>query len=106
MNFEEFLIEDRGVTLLHNLDIRYDYDGSVLIYHQPSGTLLSKEFIEYNNRLLERYLIELDYNIENMDFAIEHKHFKILNDLKNMKQFRSTVKDYLDEFRELVDRMY
>lgn len=106
MSYEEFLITDRGMSLIEKIEVRYDYDGEVIMLHQPSDTLLSKEFIENNNKLIEEQLSRMDRNIENVEFAIEHKECSYLNSLKDMYQMRSIIREHLDEFRGLVNRMY
>ena len=106
MCYEEFMITDRGISLIDKLDIKYGYDGEVLIIHQPSDTLLSKEFIENNNRFIEEELSIINNKIDNMNFAIEYKDSSVLIELEKLHELRYSVRTYLDEFRLLVDRMY
>lgn len=106
MSYEEFLITDRGISLIDKLSIEYDYDGEILIFHQPSGTLLSKEFIENNNSFIVEEISMLNYKIDNIKFAIEHKGDNALAELKALYELRYIARKYLYEFRELVDRMY
>ena len=96
MTYEEFLITERGITLLGNIDIRYGYDGGILLYHEPSGTLLSKEFIENNNRVIEEELFRMGYSVETIGYG----------KLKDyIRKLVSIFKEYLYEFKELVNKM-
>lgn len=97
VRYEEFLITDRGMALLANIDIRYGVDGEVLICHEPSGTLLSKEFIENNNRLIEEELFRMDYSVETMKYGIELENY--------IRELKSIVKEHLYKFKEIVSRM-
>lgn len=106
VSYEEFLITDRGMELAMKLDVRYDDVVGILIYHQPSGTLLSKEFIENNNKFIELEISRMNRNIESVEFAMEHKDYSVLEDLKDMYKFRSIAKEHLDEFRYFVSIMY
>ena len=106
MSYEEFLITDRGILLAEKLEVGYYCDGEVIIYHYPSGTILSKEFIENNNRIIEEELSRINRNIEDVEFAIEYKDCSYLDILKDMYELRSHVREHLYEFRELVNRMY
>lgn len=105
MSYEEFLITDRGVSLIGKLEVGYYLDGEVTVIHQPSGTLLSKEFIENNNRLVEEELSRINRNIEYVELAINHKDRDCLDILEVMYKSRSIIKEHLDEFKELASRM-
>lgn len=106
MSYEEFLITDRGMKLLVNIDIKYNYDGAVVAYYDPTDTILSKEFIENNNKFIEEELFRMSRHIENLEFAIKYKDSSYHDVLEDMYVVRFNISGRLDEFRLLVDRMY
>ena len=106
MSYEEFLITDRGMALIENLEVRYNYDGEVIIFYQPTGTLLSKEFIENNNRFIKEEISMLNYEIDNMNFAIDYKDRSVLIELNDLHELRYNLRIHLHESRQLVNRMY
>ena len=106
MSYDEFLITDRGISLIENLEVKYGSDGEVIIFHQPSGTLLSKGFIEYNNRFIKEELSMLNCKIDNMNFAIEYKDGSVLAELNDLLELRFNLRIHLHESKQLVNRMY
>ncbi len=106
VSYEEFKITDRGVALIDKLSVEYDYDGEILIFHQPSGTLLSKEFIENNNRFIKEELSIINNKIDNMNFAIDYKDGSVLAELNDLLELRFNLRIHLHESRQLVNRMY